>query len=222
MNNRKKILVITANFGGIDSIKDIPPQTVEFDRVYITEENSPYHFPGLDNRLKAKYFKLMPHHIWQHEIFIWVDGNIQIKTPDFIERLVKGLEQTEISISRHPSRNCIYEEAKFIVNEIEKGNPYLKARYNPEAIIKEINYYQSLEHPVNAGLYWCGLFARLNNKKVSRFFEAVWNDNVLLSNFDQNSFVFYSRIHGMKISSVDWGNFHKNENYELIHHKKLM
>jgi hypothetical protein len=222
MNTIKKILVITANIGGIDSVKPIPQQTVEFDRVYITAEDSPYHFPGLDNRLKAKYFKLMTHELYQHEIIVWIDGNVQIKTGDFIEKLVACLEENYISISRHPVRNCIFDEAHFIITEIDKGNKYLKARYNPEAILSEINYYKSMGHPEGAGLYWCGLFARINNKKVNRFFESVWNDNVLRSNFDQNSFVFYALQHGMKINTIEWGDFYKNSNYELIHHSKLM
>lgn len=220
----KKIAVITANFGGIDKPKEIPEQDIEFDRYYFTEENSPYDFNGLDNRLKAKYFKWQMHRLElekAYDAFIWVDGNIQIKKNNVIGTLVNGLDFGDISISSHPSRNCIYEEAKFIMEGVNSGNAYLKTRYN-QSIQNEVDYYRSMGHPENSGLKWCGLFAVKNDLKNLVLCNNIWNDQILRSNFDQNSFMFYALKHETKMIEMNWGNFHKNENYKLIHHTKLM
>lgn len=221
----KKIAVITANFGGIDSQKYIPEQSIIFDQYYYTEKNSPYDFSGLDNRLKAKYFKWQMHKIpdleKKYDIFVWVDANILIKRPDVIERLVKGIDLFDISITSHPDRDCIYKEAEFIMNGIKNGNIYLKARYN-NSIQNEVDFFRKMGHPENAGLCWCGLFAVENSDKMNDCFDAIWNDNILRSNFDQNSFMFNALQRKVGINYTYWGNFHKNDNYELIHHSKLM
>ncbi len=219
-----KIAVITASIGGIDIPKTIPKQSIEFDLFNFTDKNMPYPCMGLDNRLKAKLFKMQAHKLFpDHDIIIWVDGNVQIRSHDFIENMVKHLtEDSDVVISKHPARKCIYKETDFIIREIKKGNTYLSTRYNPEALMKEANYFMSQGIKVNTGLYWCGLFARRNNAKVNAFFDSWWNDNILWSNFDQTNFVALQLKQNIKLSLIDWGEFYKNDSYELIHHSKLM
>lgn len=224
---KQRIAVITASIGGIDVHKLMPQQSIECDYFYYNDDNCPYPFRGIDNRLKAKYFKIRAHRMKvfdSYDILVWVDGNIQVLHSDFIETVIKPLSNPDIdiAISRHPQRNCIYEEANFIIDEVKKGNKYLSTRYDIESMNAEMDHFKSFSYPQNAGLYWCGLFARKNNEKLDDFFEDWWEDNILWTNFDQNNFVFQARLHDINIGTFNLGNFYENEYYKLIHHSKLM
>lgn len=212
-----KIAVITANFGNFDTVKEIPPQSVPFDRYYYTEKNSPFPFHTIDNRLRAKVFKMLPHQFLEdYDVYVWVDGNVQIKNFGTIEEMVKPLKNAQVSISRHPERMSIYEEADFICKEIKKGNRYLKNRYSPESLQREINYI-GLEME---GLYWCGLFARRNTQHVNSAFEDWYMKNVLWTNFDQINFVKVVEEWKLQVTTFAFGPYYENDFYRLTPHKK--
>jgi hypothetical protein len=211
-----KIVVVTANFGGFDTYKELPKQTVDFHRLYVTEHNSDFPMKGLDNRLRAKFYKMIPHRVIKAvDYFIWIDGNVQIKSNTFVEDMVKALDNADIAIARHPVRESIYDEAKFIIESVKAGNKYLKARYDDEAIAQEIGRYGDNIK----GLYWCGLFARRNTPQIQARFEKWWDENILMSNFDQLNFVW--AMDGLRFNLMDWGNFYNNETYQIISHTKI-
>lgn len=210
-----RIAVITANFGGFDDRKPFAKQTVEHYHYYFTEHNADYPMDGLDNRLKAKFYKMIPHRVMpRFDVFIWVDGNIEIKSPTFVDDMIKALGDNDIAISKHQFRSSIYEEARFIIDHVPEHD-YLKVRYNPESIAHELGKYgEGLE-----GLYWCGLFARRNTPEVMARFDKWWEENVFMSNFDQLNFVYC--MQGLKFSLVDFGEYHDNETYRMYNHNKL-
>ena len=213
-----KIAVITANIGGFDNENIIPPQDIAFDRFYITDSNCP--FPGykIDNRLKAKFFKMLAHKIWPgYDVFVWIDGNIQVKAGNFISRMIQTLGDGDVVISRHSERSSVYEEADFIHDEIKKGHKYLKVRYNGEIIKREVESFGS----GLTGLYWCGCFARVNNEKVNKAYDDWFIDNVMWSNFDQTNFVYEVHKHQLKVNPIEWGDYYVNEHYSFTDHKKL-
>lgn len=217
-----RIAVVTANFGHFDSIKEIPRQTIDFDRFYFTESNSPFPFHTIDNRLRAKYFKICPHKVpglQDYDVFVWVDGNIQIKSTHFLETITNALQgepYSHFAISPHPTRTSIYQEADFIISEIKNGNGYLKNRYSINAIQKEMNSIG----PDTDGLYWCGLFARWNDGYLNHVCAQWWEKNILYTNFDQLNFVQMVHQYELKLSKFNLGNFYKNDYYELIPHNK--
>lgn len=217
----KRIAVITWNIGGMDPERIIPKQSVTFDRYYVTDQNIPYPFPLLDNRMKAKYGKIQGHRIYDHDILIWIDGNVQITDSKFIEGLCDSLNGFDVAISKHPHRTDIYQEADYMVSEIRSGNSYLRARYNWQEVQNEAEHFRSAGHPAKAGLFWCGLFARVNTPRVNSCFDAWWDDNLKFVNYDQNSFAYEAHRFDLQISIVDWGQFYKNKHYNLNHHLKL-
>ncbi|HEV7781709.1 MAG TPA: glycosyltransferase domain-containing protein [Chitinophagaceae bacterium] len=213
-----KIAVITANIGGFDKENEMPQQDIAFDRFYINDNNCPYTAYKVDNRLKAKIFKIIPHKVWPgYDVYVWVDGNIKIKATNFISRIVSKLEGGEVVISRHSERSSIYEEAEFIITELKKGHKYLKARYTADSIQKEVESFG----PGIEGLYWCGCFARVNSDKVNRAFDDWFIDNVIWSYFDQNSFVYEMHKHQVKLNIIEWGNYYVNDHYGFTEHKKV-
>lgn len=213
-----RIAVITANIGGFDQCNEMPPQDIPFDRYYINDTNCPYPAHKIDNRLKAKIFKIIAHKVWPaYDVYVWIDGNIRVKAGNFISRIVEQLEGADVVISNHAERSSVYEEADFILKELKKGHKYLKARYCGETIKKEVESYgEGLQ-----GLYWCGCFARLNSDKVNKAFDDWFIDNTIWSNFDQNSFVYQVHKHKLKLNIIEWGDYYENEHYEFTDHKKL-
>ena len=213
-----KIAVITANIGGFDKRHTMPEQDIEYDRYYIGDENCPYPAYKVDNRLKAKIFKMLAHKVWpDYEVYVWIDGNIRVKANDFISRMVKRLEGADVVISNHSERSSIYEEADFICDELKRGHKYLKARYSAHSIRSEVESFgKGLK-----GLYWCGCFARGNNEKINKAFDDWYIDNTLWSYFDQNSFVYEVHRHDLKLNIIDWGDYYKNEHYEFTDHNKM-
>lgn len=212
-----KIAVITANIGGFDSENIIPPQDIAYDRFYINDASCPYPAYKVDNRAKAKIFKILPHKTWrEYDVYVWIDGNIQVKASNFISRIINTLDGGDVVISRHPERSSVYEEAEFICTELKKGHKYLKARYTADSIRKEVESFG----PGLEGLYWCGCFARVNSEKVNKAFDDWFIDNVIWSYFDQNSFVYHVDKHQLNLKTIEWGNYYVNEHYEFTEHKK--
>lgn len=212
-----KIAVITANIGGFDTVNNMVPQSVSFDRFYYTDSNLPVPMHTQDPRMRAKLMKICPH--WflpDYDIYVWVDANIEVKSPDFIKTVLNCELVNDISISKHPSRTDIYQEAKFITDSIKSGSKYLSSRYSVESIEKEI----AVIGPGMEGLYWCGLFARKNNAWINKCFEQWFLDNVLYTNFDQISFVKMVNKSNLKLGLFDMGDFYNNDYYRLTKHLK--
>ncbi len=224
-----RIAVVTASIGGIDVPKIFPNQSIAVDYFSFTNENLPFPMDGLSSRLRAKYFKMQAHKLaaienQEYDVIVWIDGNVQLQKDNVLAQMINRLveEKADVVLAPHPSRNCVYAETDFIVNEIAKGNKYLSVRYKPESLKKEADLFRSWNYPENNGLYWCGFFARRNTPKVNDFFDDWWNANLLWCDFDQTNFPFLAHRHKIKISTIEFGDFYENENYKLVHHSKLM
>jgi hypothetical protein len=217
----KKIAVVTASFGGIDAPKSFPKQSVPCERIFFDDKNSPYPLAPFDGRMKAKFFKLQTHKILWADYVIWLDGSVEIKRTDFVEKMVAALDLCDIVIPCHPSRACIYQEARFITDSIAAGSKYLAARYSPAVIAREADYYAAQDHPANAGLWWCGLFARPFDERMNSFFDAWWDEVLKWSCFDQNSFAFLARKYALKINTLELGDFHNNATCNVHRHLKI-
>ncbi|NBU48478.1 MAG: DUF616 domain-containing protein [Flavobacteriales bacterium] len=188
-----KIAVITANFGGIDSPKELPPQTVEFDRFYFNENNSHFPMAGLDARMKAKFYKMLPHLVLPHDVFVWVDGNVGSYSQYFIQTILEALEGHDIAIHKHPDRETVFEESSHMIREIQNGNQYLTSRYKAKHLQQEMERYGDVFAKGDSSLYWCGLFARFNSPKINKCFEKWHFENILMSNFDQINFSYCTK-----------------------------
>lgn len=219
-----KIAVVTAIFGDMETPKPFVEQSVPCDRIVITEANSPFPLPNLPPRLQAKYFKLQPHRVWpEYDVFVWIDGNIEVKSPDFVKVMTENL--SGIRIQRHHERQTIGEE---IAHILESDNPYVTTRYGKQPLWEEYEYYLREGMPENAPLYSCNIFAwkyPLHRPAIAGFFDA-WQDLVLSwSWFDQSAFAFLAWYYsgknfGVKIESIDLGQMFDNPYFTLHPHER--
>lgn len=214
-----KIAVITAIFGDIEQPKSFCPQSVPCDRIVVTEQNSPFPLPNLPPRLQAKYFKLQPHRVWpEYDTFVWIDGNIEVKHPDFVKVMTENLHG--IRIQRHHERQTIGEE---IAHILASENPYVTTRYGNQPLKEEYEYYFSEGMPESAALYSCNIFSWRRGTTEPDVLEAFldrWFDLVLRwSWFDQSQFSFLAECFG-RVDIVALGQMFNNPYFTLHPHDK--
>lgn len=214
--------IITANFGGIDLKKEIPQQIGSTQIYYYDELTSFWPMANLDDRMKAKYYKLQTHKILpQYDSYIWIDSSFRINTGLFASFMREELTGYDIAVTKHPERNSINEEAKFVLKLLVEGNQYITSRYKNSQIEKEIDYINDHRYEDNNGLYACGFFIRKNRPMVNEFFDAWWDHTLKFSAFDQLSFPWLAQKHGIKINPLVFNNYLDNEVYTIEKHSKI-
>lgn len=192
------ISVRTAVIGGIDQQKEIPPQTVEFDRYFYTDP--PEGINGND-RMKALWYKCNPF-TPDSEICIWIDGKIQPQSADFIEQIITALGDNDIAVLKHHERSCIYQEVDHIEHCMRKGNEYLLTRYKDKPIRKQVEAYRYFGYPANNGLNDCAIIAVRNNSRMIVTFNEWWKDVYNCDGFDQTALQFHCWNSGAKIQPI--------------------
>lgn len=213
-----KILVFTAVFGETDKQKPFAAQDVTepwlCDRVFITENNSPVPLPNLPPRLQAKYFKTQAHHIWpDYDCYIWIDGNVEVTSKDFVSKLMGFDGSTDIHIQSHHERTTIGQEVSFILGS---NNPYLLVRYLDQPLQQEYNYYIGQGMSSNAALYSCNIFAYANTPKACTFMDAWWRLCIEWSWFDQSAFSYLADRMPWVVCTVELGGVLSSP-YHILH-----
>lgn len=163
----------------------------EIRKVYRAEEHP---------RMRAKYFKCMPHQVLDCDISIWIDGSATIKTPYFKEWCLEKLGDNDIALFEHPERDCIYDEANYC-----QGMP----KYRDLPVLIQVMEYMRMKYPRKNGLWACGLLIRRHNKKVQEFNRLWWRHNKKYTYQDQLSFPVCAREVGLKVNTIDlnlWNN----------------
>jgi len=222
-----RVLVLTACFGGMDSAKSFPDQAnvAHYERIFITEKNSPYPLAEFNPRMKGRFFKVQSHKLFLgYDLHVWLDSNVQIRSRTFLAELVEAITRSEadVALSRHPERNNVYAEANFIAEKIAGGSAYLKARYDVGPILKQVEHFARSGYAIRTpGLYWLGIFARRVNHHTDALFDALWDQCLCWSNYDQNAFAFLAHMRQTKIVEMAWGSYYKNATYELVAHAKV-
>lgn len=198
-----KIAIITANTGSIDGIEGIPRQTVPADFCYYNDHNLPYPLPNLDNRLKSKYIKIQTHKFLEgYDIQIWIDSRVKIISKTFVQEFVLGLEENDMVMFKHPSRETIKDEMNYIISQMKEGNHYLLHRYGDQQMEKESLFY-SISNTENSPLYACTVFARKVNDKTNEAFNQWWEKCIQFSNFDQTMFAHIAVKNDLKIQALE-------------------
>jgi hypothetical protein len=183
-----KIAVVTAIFGPIDTVKVMPDQTISFDRHIFTQANSPFPFPNLNNRLKAKYFKCQMHKVLPgYDYYIWIDGKIKVTSPLFVESMINLLSKDDIAVRVHATRHCIYQEVDYIESAMAAGDTGLIERYRNQPLRQEVEYYRSKGYPEGNGLYDCSVFIVRSQRWATAVLDEWWSLCLRFSYFDQTA-----------------------------------
>lgn len=199
--------VITADVGGIDIPQHYEPQRRETVMYQFREDNLPYPMPNLDNRLKAKYIKIMMHRAVQgYDNYIWIDGRVSILHQSFTEKFTPR-DLFDVVICRHPIRGDVFEELEYIMDMMRSGNKYLTDRYANQQMEKEYAFYKSEGLPKAYPLYACTLFGRGNTPVVNNFMNEWWLRTLEFSYFDQAMFSYVAWKQKLNIYELHYDDF---------------
>lgn len=110
---------------------------------------------------------------------IYIDGSITINTD--LDWFVSSYVNSDFSLMKHPTRNCVYREADACI-ELNKDNIGV--------IFVQMKEYQMLGLPANVGMVATGVMYRKHTKKVKDFCYRWWQEVKEKSKRDQLSFNF--------------------------------
>lgn len=210
------IALLTANINSIDQVYPLVKQTVDYEYHCYTENTLPFPLPELSPRMKGKYFKTQAHKFIKADVFIWIDGSIDVHNPHFIEDIVAALEGRDVVITKHPQRDNVYKELSYIIEKMKEGDRYLLKRYIKQPLWQEYDFYKAEGLPFEYPLYQCSFFAYRPTEHMQAMFNDWWDYILRYSNFDQSQFSYVAWKHGAKIGLVDGEKYfirEKHNNY---------
>jgi hypothetical protein len=210
-----RALVYTAIFGNYDDLKQPVGQNEPCDFICFTDTPMPSRVgvwrviqvktdTNVHPRMQAKRFKLLSHRIFPHgrlaaryapfairrraDLSIWIDANLQIKSPTFVQDMRNILGNGDWAMFVHPDRDCIYDEAVASL-------PMRK--YQGLPILRQVEAYRTAV-PAHGGLYACTILVRREPlaERLERLNELWWDENVKWTYQDQLSLPFVLRCAG--------------------------
>ena len=228
-----RICIYTAIYGGYDSLKPQPKQSIPADFICFTDADleapAPWiairdmRLPDLHPRLRAKWHRTHPHSMFpalplrrawrwflkRYTHTIWIDGSVQLTSRDFAKVATESAQRTGWAMFAHPRRNCIYDEFAFSLSML---------KYREQPMAEQVQYYRAEGFPEHAGLMATGIIVRQTNRQdIAAANEDWWQENLRWSYQDQLSlpFVFWRR--GMKWDVIP-GNLWSNDLFRVLPH----
>ena len=129
-----------------------------------------------NNALNAKIHKILTHKYLNDDIFMWIDGDIKLTADP--EELVEIMGDNNFLFFKHPTRDCLFDEAKDCIR-IGRGDK--------EDITEQYEDYYEL--PRHAGLIESAVFLRRNNPEANALMEKWWIEICRYSSRDQISWL---------------------------------
>ena len=183
-----KVCVYTAMFAGYDRILEHIPQTVDCDFTVFTDDRSDVpagqlrviikNNPGdqTSPALQNGWLRLFPFDIPElndYEILIYIDANVRICDPSFVEQILRHHEEADafdLMLSAHPWNVCLYQEAR---------DSQAIAKYKNTDLERQIASYRREGFPTDAGLYWNGFIVynrACDQPRVRQFQKRYWRE----------------------------------------------
>jgi len=158
-----------------------------------------------DPRRDSRIHKMLVHKYVDTEYSIWIDGNIRILKPPE-DLIAKYLKDHDIAVFKHPTRDCLYQEAIVCAK---------KGLDEPEILIEQVLDYEKSGYAKNRGLAECGIIFRRHTPKVEAFNNAWWAEFSRYSRRDQVSFMYAADSVGLRVNIVPDFFIEDSENHAL-------
>lgn len=175
--------------------------------------------PKYKNRRNAKIYKIIPHLVLPgYDYYFWMDATHSLEM-DPEEVVEKYLSDSDIAVFKHPERNCIYEESKFIK---KIGFDYINL------IEDQMSFYRDMKYPSENGLYELSSRIQKNTELTQTMGLMWWEQICMFSSRDQLSFPFVcnqlgiapnilpgkaTTINGNRIMPQVIDSFHRRSNF---------
>ncbi len=218
---KNKTVIYTAIFGGKDNL--IEPEYIPagYDLVCFTDNGNLKSDvwevkkvePEFEDPVRsAKIYKVLPHKfLSDYNVSIWIDGNLLVRG-DVNKLIKKYLENYNLAIFSHNQhkkrwkklfwvkniedcRNCIYDEAKYLLKIGKEG----KYKDDPKVIKEQIKKYQRNGYPKNKGLVVGMVILRRHNEfDIIKVMKDWWQEIKDYSRRDQLSFNYVAWKNNLK------------------------
>lgn len=162
-----------------------------------------------DNRRNSRLPKMCPHIFFPNEEYsLYLDANIILKVP--LKKLInEWLEDTDIAVFKHSTRDCLFDEAKECIRlELD----------DKEVIENHVARYK--DFPKHKGLYQGGVILRKHTPKINKFNEMWWAEYCAGSKRDQISLPYCIEKSGISINAIN-SHAYIHPYFEMFNHKVL-
>lgn len=175
---KNKTVVFTCITGGYDQLLKLKYINPSYDYICYTDNLAinpngwtlrpiPEKLKNLTNSKINRYVKWHPHEFFpEYELSIYIDGCIDILS-DFTEIIEKYPNDFDILVPKHNYTNCIYQEARHVVNckrDVEKN------------FAKQLQMMRDEGFPANYGMTQNNILIRHhNNKNMIDVENIMWN-----------------------------------------------
>jgi hypothetical protein len=207
-HHEPKVTLYTAVYGRSDWIKPAPKVPDDVQCLFYTDTDEqasaalqqgwqpvivPHYVATLkgDPRITAP---MLAHKWWKthpelacptSDVSLWIDGSMEVKVGDYVERCLDALGAADWACVPHPSRDCIYPEAEYSAT--------LTWRYDGPSILAQANFYRQF-HPPGWGLIATGANVRRHTPEVIDLCHRWWEENINWSHQDQISLPVLLRL----------------------------
>lgn len=206
------IKILSANIGGIDGEQKIVEQS------YPTDYHQVTHSTGIfsSTRMESKWYKTIG--VLDTDMpCVWIDGTVNVISPDFAKFCAEALEQADFLVPQHPNRMTIGEEYNYILDNMDKE--YLKVRYGDEDWGEEMEAFDGNFDAllVNPRVFICNA----HKEPVKRLLREWWVLIKKYTVFDQTqlSYLLHKGVEDMRIGVISWPLL--KEYVEVVKHKDL-
>lgn len=215
-------VVYTVIFNNYDELKEIKNISENID--YICFTNDPllkshtwkiiFVDVQSDYSLVNRKYKMFPFCYLDYSESIYLDGNISING-DLNHIFDFYLQGYDISVSPHPFRNCIYDEAKACINS---------KKVPPEIVEQQLDYYRQEKFPEQFGLFENNIIVRRHSDMVKKLMSDWWCQFKLFSKRDQLSFCYVLWKNNIYCNRLECGPRYSNKyfDFHLHSHEKSL
>lgn len=139
--------------------------------------------------MEHKFWKCHPHlAVPDADVIIWLDASMTITEPNFVKLCLEALGNDDWSVTPHPWRNCVFDEATF------SGH---LSRYDKGALDRQAELYRGW-HPPGWGLFATGASTRRMTPLVKEIGEQWWHECTTQTHQDQVSLPVLFRLYEEK------------------------
>lgn len=219
----KDIVIYTVIFGDYDHLikpkyYDILKLTADF--ICFTDDSNLksdfYKIIKVKRRFKdatrdARFYKLNSHKILikDYKIHIWIDANLIFLVKDLSGFIKKYLNEYDIAVLGHDLRNCLYDEAKWVIDD--------KVDFQ-SVVLNQLGRYKKKGFPNNFGLAATNFVIRRQNDNVKKFNDLWYSELLKGSKRDQLSFDYVRWYLGTEVKTIE-GLWNDNEYVKRVDHK---
>jgi hypothetical protein len=222
----KQAVLVTANFGGIDELKPLPPRhgmaaycyvdafKYEPHRATTSTWSQLIRSPGsvdiADPRVQGRYFKSQIHHlpeIRDARWLMWADASIRFSDLAFVGAALRQLsiqpEERRVLLVPHPQRSTIQDEHEFLKGQIAAGDPYLRTRYPPARLDQQMESAARDPRRLRLRQFAGGLWIVENSDRMKSVWDAWWEATRNPGSMDQLSLALVLDDHGIEPATWD-------------------